>query len=301
MAIRQLRRIGAPVGDSLTDLIEAQLVHGTYWRRDIDAIEREHPELIVRDGGNIVAAIPQGNTRVIYGFDNERAFVDRFPDMLEALLPRVRKTLAADSVRLRWSYSPGRIVAEHVLKRLWFSPVRDWMEFTLARPPKLPAAPAVKGLRFREGTPDDILEIARIDRQSFPDTPIPHEGFRERLKEESLLIAMSGRDVAGFVTYSQPEPGQGYLAILAVDEAYRGRGIGEALTLRAARALFGAGAQSVLLTTDQDNGNAIRLYVRLGFRQTNAGRDYERPTDPKAIARLKKAGQGTLVRFGGWR
>jgi hypothetical protein len=41
--------------------------------------------------------------------------------------------------------------------------------------------------------------------------------------------------------------------------------------------------------------------VRLGFKQTTAGRDYTRPTDPRAITRIKKTSEGTLIRFGGWR
>lgn len=299
--VRQLRRIGAPIGDSLADEIEAHLVNGTYWRGDIERAAAAHPELILRDGNAVVSFVPQGNTRIVYGFESERAFADRFPAMLDRLLPLVRKAYGADSVRLRWSYGPGRMLAEGVLKRLYFTPVRDWLEFTLERPAKMPAAPAVKGVRFRAAADDDIAEMVRIDSQAFPDSPIPIDSFRELMGEQSAIVATVSGALAGFVTYMQPEPGRGYIGILGVDESHRGRGMGEALTVRACRELFRDGARSVMLTTDQDNGPAIRLYSRLGFRQTLAGRDYRRPTDPKAIAKLKKAGEGTLIRFGGWR
>ncbi len=297
----QLRRIGAPVGDSIADLIESHVAFGTYWHDDIDSAVAAHPELVVRHGSNVIAAIPQGNTRIIYGFENERAFADHFPDMLDRLLPLVRKAYGADSVRLRWSYGPGRTIAEPVLRRLLFEPVRDWLEFTLKRPPKLPALTAIKGVRFRDGDAGDARALVRIDAQAFPDTPIPVEGFIERLNESSLIVATADGAIAGFVTFAQPEPGHGFVAILAVDEAHRDLGIGAALMVRAMRRLFADGARSVMLTTDQDNGSAIRLYVRLGFRQTAAGRDYRRLTDPRAIAKLKRAGEGTLIRFGGWR
>jgi ribosomal protein S18 acetylase RimI-like enzyme len=65
--------------------------------------------------------------------------------------------------------------------------------------------------------------------------------------------------------------------------------------------MFAAGAVEVRLKTDDDNGTAIRLYMGLGFRQTTAGCDYSRPTDPRAITRIKKLREGTLVRFGDWR
>ena len=53
--------------------------------------------------------------------------------------------------------------------------------------------------------------------------------------------------------------------------------------------------------TDDDNSDAIRLYVRLGFKQEAAGRDYSRLTDSKAIERMRKQGEGIVIRFGGWR
>lgn len=300
--VRPLRRIGAPIGDSIADEIESHVVNGTYWRRDIEAAAAAHPELIIRDGDNVALAIPQGNTRIVYGFESEQAFADRFPAMLDHLLPLVRKAYGADSVRIRWSYGPGRMLAEGVLKRLHFTAVRDWLEFTLPRPAKQPPAPAVKGMRFREAADEDLAAMVRIDSQAFPDTPIPLDAFRARMREDSGIVATTaGGEIAGFVTFVQPEPGRGHIGVLAVDEPHRGEGLGEALTLRACRELFGDSAASVMLTTDQDNGPAIRLYSRLGFRQTAAGRDYRRLTDPKAIARMKKAGEGTLIRFGGWR
>lgn len=301
MTVRQLRRIGAPIGNSLADEIDAHVVSGTYWRSDIEAAAEAHPELIMRDGDNVVFALPRPATPLVYGFESEHAFADRFPAMLDRLLPLVRKAYGADSVRLRWSYGPGRMLAEGVLKRLYFSPVRDWLEFTLERPAKLPGAPAVKGVRFRDATDADVPAMVRIDAQAFPDTPIPVDAFRERMQEERAIAATVGGELSGFVTFSQPEPGRGYIGILGVGESHRERGIGEALTLRACRELFRDGATSVMLTTDQDNGPGLRLYTRLGFRQTAAGRDYRRPTDPKAIAKLKKSGEGTLIRFGGWR
>ena len=61
------------------------------------------------------------------------------------------------------------------------------------------------------------------------------------------------------------------------------------------------GKELVRLTTDDDNSDAIRLYVRLGFKQEAAGRDYSRLTDSKAIERMRKQGEGIVIRFGVWR
>jgi [ribosomal protein S18]-alanine N-acetyltransferase len=302
MPVRELRRLDSVVNDSLFDQIEAMTLHQLTARTFVDALERDQPELIIRDGKNMLAAEWHGGAKLIYGFEHERAFVDRFPRMFEKLLPKVRRVLHADSLRFRLSYAPARPLIEPLLKQLWFRPSRDWMEFSLARSAKLPAAPAPRGVRFRDGVIDDVPELIRIDRQAFPDTPIPTEAMRARLQDgESAIIAMAGKDVAGFCIFDMPDEGEGWISVLAISEEHRGRGIGAALTVRAAKRLFAGGARTVGLTTDDDNSAAIRLYVRLGFRQTRAGRDYSRPTDPRAIAEMKRAGEGTFIRFGGWR
>jgi hypothetical protein len=41
--------------------------------------------------------------------------------------------------------------------------------------------------------------------------------------------------------------------------------------------------------------------VRLGFKQSAAGRDYTRPTDQRVIEQMQKQGEGIVIRFGGWR
>ncbi len=302
MPVRQLRRLGATIGDSLFDQMESSTLSSLYWRPYIDAVERDHPELIVRDGANILIAEGHGGAKLLYGFENERVMVDRFPAMFEKLLPRLRRALGSDGVRLRLGYAPARPLVEPMLKQLWFRPSRDWMTFSLARAAKLHAAPAPRGVRFRDGGVDDVPELIRIDREAFPDTPILPGAMRARLQEEeSVIVAVSGKEIAGFCIYSMPEPGAGWINVLAVGESHRGCGIGAALTVRAAKRLIADGAQNVELTTADGNGPAIRLYVRLGFKQTRAGRDYSRPTDPREIEAMKVAGEGTLIRFGGWR
>jgi ribosomal protein S18 acetylase RimI-like enzyme len=299
MAVKQVRRLGPATSASLHDRIASQPLQSSYWRRFVDAVP---PSLVVEDEGNIVAATGRGGARLIYGFSGNGAFSDRFAGMFEALLPKIRRELDATTVRFRLEHAPSRAIVEPVLKRLWFSPRRDWIEFALDRKVRLPAAAAPRGVRIRAGTVADAEDITRIDSASFPDTPILVEDMRARIAEgEDLLMAQRGKTIAGFCLFNQPDPGEGYVSVLAVDEEERGQGIGALLMVRACKQLFAAGATRVRLTTDDSNGDAIRLYVRLGFRQSAAGRDYSRPTDPKVIERMKKDGEGIVIRFGGWR
>src|SRR5690349_8522542 len=142
MPVQKLRRIGPVVGESLYDQIESRTFHQLTTRRYVDEVERKHPDLVVRDGTAILAGDWHGGAKLIYGFESERAFCERFPRMFEKLLPKIRRELRADSLRLRLSYAPARPLVEPVLKQQMFTPSRDWMEFSLSKATKLPAASA---------------------------------------------------------------------------------------------------------------------------------------------------------------
>ena len=67
--------------------------------------------------------------------------------------------------------------------------------------------------------------------------------------------------------YRVPTGVRAWIHDVVVDEAARGRGVGEALAREALRLAEGAGAVSVELTTRQEREAANRLYRRLGFEQ----------------------------------
>jgi ribosomal protein S18 acetylase RimI-like enzyme len=266
---------------------------------EVDAIP---PELILERDGNVLAAFGGADqARLAYSFGSDGEFIELFPTMLELLLPRLRKMLGAETVRFRLALGSSRTAVEPILKKLSFTPRTPWLAFSLERggPAK---AGTPKGVRFRQGDASDIEAVVRIDRESFPDTPMPEAAYRHHLTSgDELMLATVGHEVAGFALYSYDGTDEGYLSSLAVAEGYRGRGIGPALTTRVAKWAFAQGADHLALRTEEDNGTAIAVYRALGFKHTGSGNDYERPTDPRVIAALKKASEGTLIRFGGWR
>ena len=90
----------------------------------------------------------------------------------------------------------------------------------------------------------------------------------------SLLVARDGGSIIGTLTLALiriPTGVRAWIQDVVVDESARGRGIGEALTLRAVDLAREAGARSVDLTTRPTRQAANRLYLRLGFeeRETN--------------------------------
>jgi ribosomal protein S18 acetylase RimI-like enzyme len=86
----------------------------------------------------------------------------------------------------------------------------------------------------------------------------------------SLLIARDGDAVLGTLTlavFRIPTGVRAWIEDVVVDEGARGRGIGEALTLRAVELAREAGARSVELTSRPTREAANRLYRRLGFEE----------------------------------
>jgi ribosomal protein S18 acetylase RimI-like enzyme len=86
----------------------------------------------------------------------------------------------------------------------------------------------------------------------------------------SLIVAREGDSVLGMLTlivYRVPTGMRAWIHDVVVDEAARGRGVGEALTREALRLAEDAGAISVELTTREEREAANRLYRRLGFEQ----------------------------------
>ncbi len=302
MPVQKLRRLGAPIALSLYDRMSMEALSCPYSAWELEALTTEHPNLIIERDGNVLGALSHGDAIVLaYAFENNRVFSDHFDEMFAKLLPRARKAYRADTVRFRLTNGPSRPMVEPVLRRLSFTPSRTWLQFSLEKGKKAPASSVPRGVTFRVGGLDDLGDALSIDRESFPNSPISREGMREELGQQSLLLAQRNGESVGLALYDHADADTAYLRTLAVREASRGQGVGAALTLRVAKAVFGDGATRLDLRTEDDNASAIRLYNWLGFKHVGSGRDYERPADPKVIERMRQQSEGTFIKFGNWR
>lgn len=92
-----------------------------------------------------------------------------------------------------------------------------------------------------------------------------------------MLVARDAGRIIGTLVltlYRIPTGLQSRIDDVVVDDAGRGKGIGEALSRRAIELAREAGAKSVTLTSRPSREAANRLYVRLGFQpvETNVYR-----------------------------
>jgi ribosomal protein S18 acetylase RimI-like enzyme len=85
-----------------------------------------------------------------------------------------------------------------------------------------------------------------------------------------LLVARDGDAVVGMLTLiliRTPTGARARVEDVVVDEASRGRGVGEALVSEALRLARERGARTVDLTSNPGRAAANRLYEKLGFRR----------------------------------
>jgi ribosomal protein S18 acetylase RimI-like enzyme len=114
--------------------------------------------------------------------------------------------------------------------------------------------------------------------------PVTAEVLREVVDSPAtdLLVARSNGAVVGFLTlvvFRIPTGRRAWIEDVVVDEAARGRGVGEALTRAALELAAEKGVRTVDLSSRPARAAANRLYQRLGFAPRDSTMYRFRPPD----------------------
>lgn len=131
-----------------------------------------------------------------------------------------------------------------------------------------------------EATPDLVQAFARLIPQlSKSSSPPGAAELAEMISAPAVdvLVARDGDDVLGALTlvvFRIPTGVRAWIEDVVVDDAARGRGVGDALNKLALDLARSKGAKTVDLTSRPSREAANRLYQRLGFlpRETNVYR-----------------------------
>lgn len=128
---------------------------------------------------------------------------------------------------------------------------------------------------LRRFTASDLEQITRIEDASFPVDAFPESEFRRLHAEyphEFLVAEISGR-VVGYVAGSVMGD-CGEIESIAVDQEFRGRGLGFMLAKGLVDRFQQIGLRTCRLEVRTANAAAIRLYERLGFHVVGASPSY---------------------------
>ena len=256
--------------DVSTDIVLGELGERIIAEAGVERTER---------GGNVVFELwghvhPDLRRRGIGG-----ALLD---ENLRRARERAEDEAAERAVEAR-SYVEEQVTGRRVLlERGGFTPIRWYV--TMRRPDltDLPDVPLPDGIELRPLSPDQHRAVWDADVEAFrdhwqarePSDEDFHATFAKQDFDPSLwVVAWEGDQVAGVV---QPwiwrdentELGieRGWLEHISVRRAWRGRGLGRALTLEGLRRLRDAGMQEAMLGVDAENPTgAFGLYESLGF------------------------------------
>lgn len=136
------------------------------------------------------------------------------------------------------------------------------------------------GLCVRTFDPGEIGELYQAHAEAFADHwgegVEPEDDFRHEVLDSSTFdpalwfLVWAGGEVAGYVganLEADEDPARGYVSLLGVRKAFRGRGLGKALLRQAFRELAARGKRGCDLYVDSDSlTGATRLYERVGMR-----------------------------------
>ncbi len=121
----------------------------------------------------------------------------------------------------------------------------------------------------------DLPAVVRIEGASFAD-PWSESFLREELANDVLrmaLVAEGPRGVCGYIM-SWRVADQLHVLNVAVDPAWRRRGIGRLLLKEAAVRAWAAGLEEITLEVRRGNVSAIRFYEGLGLREVGVREGY---------------------------
>ena len=136
-------------------------------------------------------------------------------------------------------------------------------------------------MQVRPAVECDFPAIARI-QQRCPETaqwPLgDYSGF-------PLLLALVDARPAGFCSWRQSTPDEAEILNLAVDPAFRRRGVGSALLNKVAELARGA----IFLEVAESNSPAIALYRRQGWADIAVRRGYYNQGTVDAVVMKKRS------------
>ena len=142
--------------------------------------------------------------------------------------------------------------------------------------------------RVRHLTLDDLAAALEIDRRSFA-LPWTESSFRFEITENPssrpllLEIFENGDWQPAGVMVSWVILDEAHIGTIAVDPAYRRRGLGEVLLNYALDVLAGEGVQQVFLEVRAGNQPAQNLYLKFGFVVDGVRRRYYKDNGEDAL------------------
>lgn len=130
--------------------------------------------------------------------------------------------------------------------------------------------------RFNRQWIEELFEMEPVDEWVLtnPEKAILEPGG-------AILMALYKGEPAGTVGLRKYDDGVFEFTKMAVDPAYRRKGIAEAISYASFRKAAALGAHTILLYSNKKNAGAVKLYEKIGFRHLPVENDVYKRADVK--------------------
>jgi len=135
----------------------------------------------------------------------------------------------------------------------------------------------MSAITIRAVSLSDLDAIVALERAVFSSDRLSRRSLRAFAtgRRSPFLVATLDNRLAGYaLVVIHPRRRAARLYSIAVDPAFGRRGIGRALIAACERASLDRGRDALRLEVREDNGAAIALYRRMGYRQFDAVEAY---------------------------
>jgi len=146
---------------------------------------------------------------------------------------------------------------------------------------------------IRDALPKDLEDMVRLEKISFT-YPYPPHCLGVLIRHALCLVAFEGNKLVGYATATLDQ-GKGHILSMAVDPAFRRRGIGTALLKALLNRL--KGADTILLEVREGNEAGRHLYGSQGFMVTGRMLNYY-PDGEGALVMSKRFKHGDVGKHG---
>jgi mycothiol synthase len=255
------------------------------WARLGFDLKRDARVVVTPDGRLVAYADVFRRPNAVHISENTTLHPDYEGQGLEEWLYGLAEALAAQHAPLpvQWIVEISR---GQTLVQRGYAPVRWYWQMRIdfdgpPLPPKWPEGFGVRLMREEdERATQGLIEkaFARPDRAA-----VSFEEWRRFMIEREaynpslFFLAARGDEIAGACLCLQfSDPAEGWVRQLAVDEKYRGMGLGRALLLHAFGEFFRRGAPRAGLGVDASNPSATKLYKGVGMRALHEYAQYQK-------------------------
>jgi len=145
------------------------------------------------------------------------------------------------------------------------------------------------GLVVRDADLEDLDAIAKLECDSFPEDQVSRRSFAYALRasKRPVIAATIDGELVGYVLIALRKGGRSArIYSIAVDPRFARRGVGAALIAAAEKFAYRHEREALTLEVRYDNGPAVALYEKCGFRPFGVHEDYY--ADGATALRYKK-------------